>query len=272
MTARVVTRQVLTHLALAVGGVVMLAPFAIMLWTAFVPERLVFGGAGLGDLTLENFRIAVRESDWLRAYRSSVIVAAVTFASQLLTCLPAGYVLARHRFRGRSLALGVMFGCLIVPGMVIAIPSYVMISRVGLLDTIAALVWPGLTSAFGIFLFRQFILTLPQSIFDAARMDRVGEFGMVWRVVLPNVKPAIAAFGIFSVVSSWNDLFWASVVLQSSANATVPFAITQFADQEAGVRYGAQMAAATLAVAPLIVAFLLAQRQFVRGINLNVAD
>ncbi|TDD64945.1 carbohydrate ABC transporter permease [Jiangella aurantiaca] len=272
MTARTVSRQALTHLALALGGVVMLLPFAIMLWTAFVPERLIFGGAGLGDLTFENFRLAVREWDWVRAYRTSVVVAAITFVSQLLTCLPAGYVLARHRFRGRNVALWVMFGCLIVPSLVIAIPTYVMISRVGQLDTIAALVWPSLTSAFGIFLFRQFILTLPQSIFDAARLDRVGEFGMVWRVVLPNVRPAITAFGIFSVVSSWNDLFWASVVLQSPANATVPFAITQFADQEAGVRYGAQMAAATLAVAPLIIAFLVAQRQFVRGISLNVAD
>ncbi|GAA0983176.1 hypothetical protein GCM10009555_054430 [Acrocarpospora macrocephala] len=272
MTARTVTRETLTHLALALGGVIILAPFAIMVWTAFVPERLIFTGAGPGDLTLENFRIALREWDWLSAYRTSVVVAVITFVAQLVTCLPAGYVLARHRFRGHGVATWVMLGCLIVPGQVIAIPTYVVISRVGQLDTILALVWPSLTSAFGIFLFRQFILTLPQSIFDAARLDRVSEFGMVWRVVLPNVKPAITAFGIFSVVSSWNDLFWASVVLQSPDNATVPFAVTRFTDPEAGIQYGAQMAAASLAVLPLIIAFLVAQRQFIRGINLSATD
>ena len=116
------------------------------------------------------------------------------------------------------------------------------------------------------------MLTIPQSIFDAARLDRVSEFGMVWRVVLPNVRPAITAFGIFSVVGHWNDLFWPSVVLRSPSNATVPFAVTQFADQESGIRYGAQMAAAVLAVVPLVAAFLLAQRQFIRGITLSTSD
>jgi multiple sugar transport system permease protein len=272
MTAREVLRQIATHLALAVGAVVMLAPFAVMVWTAFVPERLVFGGAGFGDLTLDNFRAALDDTDWLRAYRTTMLVAAIVFVSQVATCLPAGYVLARHRFRGRGVAQWLMFACLIVPAQVTAIPTYVMLSRAGWLDTLLALVWPSLTSAFGIFLFRQFVLTLPQSLFDAARLDRVSELGMVWRVVLPNVRPAITAFGIFSVVSSWNDLFWASIVLRSPDNATVPYAIVRFADQETGIRYGAQMAAAVLAVAPLLVAFLVAQRQFIRGITLSATD
>lgn len=272
MTARQVSFQVLVHLALAAGAAIVLAPFVIMIWTAFVPEHLVFDGAGFGDLTLDNFRYTLGETDWLRTYRTTLLVAAIIFLSQVITCLPAGYVLARHQFRGRGAAMLVMFACLIVPPQVTAIPNYVLISRVGWLDTIGALVWPSLTSAFGIFLFRQFILTMPQGIFDAARLDRVGQIGMVFRVVLPNVKPALAAFGIFSVVSSWNDLFWPAVVLRSTTNATVPFAIVAFSDQEAGVRYGAQMAAAVLAVAPLIIAFILAQRQFIRGINLSVTD
>jgi multiple sugar transport system permease protein len=272
MTPREVLRQVATHIALAAGAVVMLAPFAVMVWTAFVPERFVFGGAGIGDLTLDNFGAALDDTDWLRAYRTTVLVAVIVFVSQVVTCLPAGYVLARHRFGGRGAALWVMFACLIVPAQVTAIPTYVMLSRAGWLDTLLALVWPSLTSAFGIFLFRQFVLTLPQSLFDAARLDRVSELGMVWRVVLPNVRPAITAFGIFSVVSSWNDLFWASIVLRGPDNATVPYAIVRFADQETGIRYGAQMAAAVLAVAPLLVTFLIAQRQFIRGITLSATD
>lgn len=269
---RSVTGQIATHLALGIAALFIVTPFAIMVWTAFVPERLIFGGAGLGDLTLDNFRIAFEEWDWFAAYRTSIVVTVLTLVAQIVTCLPAGYVLARHRFRGKGMAVWLMFACLIVPTQITAIPTYVMISRVGWLDTIAALTWPSLTSALGIFLFRQFILTLPQSIFDAARLDRVGEFAMVWRVVLPNVLPAITAFAIFSVTSSWNDLFWASVVLRSDELATVPFAIARFANEEAGIRYGPQMAAAVLVALPLLLAFLLAQRQFVRGITLKSLD
>jgi multiple sugar transport system permease protein len=138
----------------------------------------------------------------------------------------------------------------------------------GLNDSIAALVIPYASTAFGIYLMRQFILSIPQSLFDAARLDRVGPIAMVWRVVLPNVKPAILALGVFSVSSHWNDLFWPSVILRTNSHATVPYGISVFASQEAGSQYGAQMAAATLAVVPLVLGFIACQRQFVRGLAL----
>lgn len=155
---------------------------------------------------------------------------------------------------------------LVIPAQVIAMPVFVLISQLGMVDQLGALILPFLTSAFGIFLFRQFVMTIPSHIFDAARVDGVGHFGIVWRVVLPNVKPAILAFGIFSIVSHWNDLFWPSVVLRTTESATVPFAIAQFTNPELGVRPGVQMAAAALAATPLILAFLAAQRHFVNGL------
>jgi len=259
------------HLALAVGAVIIILPFAVMLWTAFVPQRLLFdGGANLRDLTLANFRTALGQASWGRYYRNSLITTAAIFLAQLATCLPAAYVLARCHFRGKRGVLWLVLACLIAPPQAIAIPNYVLLARGHLLDSLAALIIPFLTSAFGIFLFRQFILTIPQPIFDAARLDGVGDLGMVWRIVLPNVRPAILAFGVFIVTSAWNDLFWPSVVLQRTENATVPLGITRFAEPSAGNNYGAQMAAAVLAILPLIVTFVVAQRQILKGIALIV--
>lgn len=257
------------HCLLAAGAIVMLVPFAVMARTAFTAGGATFD-AGLDDLTLDNFRQVWAEQPWLRYYGNGVAATALIFVGQVALCLPAGYALARRPFAGRGVAMLLVAACLVIPEQVTALPNYVLLSRLGWLDSLPSLVLPFVGSAFAIFLFRQFILTIPQSLFDAARLDGVRPVAMVWRVVLPNVRPAILALGVFSVVSHWNDLFWPSVVLRSDDAATVPYAIATYATSEAFSDYGVQMAAAALAVLPLLIAFVAAQRQVVRGISLHV--
>ncbi|MFB1298488.1 carbohydrate ABC transporter permease [Mycobacterium sp. pW049] len=267
---RFVSRQIITHVLLAVGALLMLLPFYVMLRSAVTPEEHILDGSLWPTRpTAENLVTAWESAPWERYYLTSVLSTGLIFLCQVATSVPAGYALARLKFRGRNPAWWLVLVCFIIPTQVIAIPNYVMLSRLGLADSLAGLVVPFTASAFGIYLVRQFVLSIPQSMFDAARLDRVGPVAMVWRVVLPNIKPALVALGVFSVISHWNDLFWPSVILRTTQNATVPYAIAQFSSQETGAHYGAQMAAATFAVVPLIIAFLVFQRYFVRGISLT---
>jgi multiple sugar transport system permease protein len=265
------TRQVATHVVLLAGAVVVLLPFYVMVRAAFAPPDDVQGLAPTFRPTLQNFRAAWDGASWLRYYLNSIVVAGAILLLQVATALPAGYALARLRFRARGAVYGLVLCCLAIPGQITAIPVYFGLSRVGLADTMLGLIVPFGVSAFGVYLFRQFILSIPQNVFDAARVDGVGPAGMVWRVVLPNVRPAVLAFGVFSVTYHWNDLFWPSVILRTDTYATVPFAVARFASNESGASYGPQMAAATMTVLPLLAAFLLTQREFIRGLALTAA-
>ncbi|MFE5700346.1 carbohydrate ABC transporter permease [Rhodococcus koreensis] len=269
MHTRRLIGQLIRHLALAAGAAVMLLPFAIMLQTAFTASGTSFHG-GLSDLTLDNFATVWAQQPWLRLYTNTVVMTALIFAAQVVIGLPAGFALARREFAGKKVATLLVMACLVVPAQVIALPNYVLLTRLGWIDSLAALVVPFAGSAFAVFLFRQFVLTIPQSLFDAARLDGVGPLALVWRIALPNVRPALLALGVFSVVSHWNDLFWPSVMLQSDRAATVPYGVATYATTEAFTGYGVQMAAATLAVLPLMLVFLVTQRQFVRGIAFSV--
>jgi multiple sugar transport system permease protein len=270
MSRRTLRNQAALHAALGAGAVIMLCPFAIMVVTSLLPERDILADTyNLHDLTFSNFTTAWSAADWPRYYANSTIVTSVILAGQIVTSIPAGYALARLSFRGRKVAFAILLIALVIPEQITAIPNFLTLSRVNLSDSLPGLFLPFIASAFGIFLFRQFILTIPQSVFDAARLDGVRPAAMLWHVVLPNVRPAILALGVFSVITHWNDLFWPSVILRTQAHYTVPYAIAQFANQENGGSYGAQMAAATLAVIPLIVVFIAAQRTFLRGLALT---
>ncbi|MGW3957813.1 carbohydrate ABC transporter permease [Streptomyces sp. NPDC004752] len=269
MRSRRLIGQLARHLLLAVGGFVMLLPFAVMLKTAFTAGGGSFRN-GLSGFTVANFTTVWAQQPWLHLYINTAVMTALIFLGQVVFGLPAGFALARREFAGKKVAMLLVVACLVVPEQVIALPNYVLLSRLHWTDTLAALVVPFTGSAFAVFLFRQFVLTIPQSLFDAARLDGVGPLALVWRVALPNVRPALVALGVFSVVSHWNDLFWPSVMLQTDKAATVPYAVATYANSEGFSNYGGQMATATLAVLPLLLAFLATQRQFVRGIAFAV--
>jgi multiple sugar transport system permease protein len=261
------------HVLLTIGAIVMLMPFVWMISTASKPPSEIFSS----ELHLipyqfalwDNLRTAFAKADLWRFLLNGLIVTVSIFVLQVLVALPAAYALAKLRFIGRNALFALVLFGILIPPQATAIPVFLLLHKLGLLDSYAALVLPFTISVFGIFLMRQFFRNVPDDLVDAARMDGISEFGIVWRVMLPAAIPAVTAFGIFSVVAHWNDYFWPLIVLNSEHLRTPPLAVAHFRNAEAGTNYGALMAAAMVIIAPLLVAFLLAQRRFVEGIALT---
>ena len=217
-----------------------------------------------------NYTMAFSEAPLLRYLMNGVIVTVSIFVIQVLIALPCAYALAKLKWRGREAVFALVLFCLLIPVHAIALPLYIMLAKVGLTNTYAALVIPWTISVFGIFLMRQFFMTVPDDLIDAARMDGMSEFGIVWKVMLPTAIPALLAFGIFSVVAHWNDYFWPRIVVTGDRDLfTPPLGLREFKGDADGSLFGPMMATATVIVTPLIVAFLLAQRRFIEGITLS---
>jgi len=251
--------------------VVMLAPFFLMVATSFKPKEEIFAAEfhllpqRMG--AAENYHQALTQVPLLHFLLNGVIVTAAIFALQVLVNVPAAYALAKLRFRGRATLFGAVLVCLLIPYQAIALPIYILFYWLGLLNTYAALVLPFTISVFGIFLMRQFFLGVPDDLIDAARIDGMSEYGIVWSVMAPAAIPAIVAFGIFSVVAHWNDYFWPLIAVGELGLYTPPLGIAHLKLNGEGTAYGPLMAAATIVITPLVLAFLLAQRRFVEGIT-----
>ncbi|MBU8537018.1 carbohydrate ABC transporter permease [Falsiroseomonas tokyonensis] len=257
-------------LLLAALGLLVLAPYVWMVSASLKPlDELFRASLALWPerfFAVENYgkvfaRVPVFQYIW-----NGIVVCAGILAFQLLFAVPAGYALAKLRFPGRDIAFGAVMLGLLVPPHVPALPLYVGFSQLGMLNTYAALILPFTISVFAIFLFRQFFKALPDELIHAARLDGMSEAGIVWRVVLPNAWPAATAFAIFSVVAHWNDLFWPLIVVEGPSRATPALGVLFFRSDEAGDDFAALMAAAVIMTAPLVLAFLFAQRRFVEGI------
>lgn len=217
-----------------------------------------------------NYTKAFTEAPLLRYLLNGVIVTFSIFFIQVLVALPAAYALAKLKFYGREFVFSMVLFCLLIPVHAIALPLYIMLAKAGLTNTYAALVIPWTISVFGIFLMRQFFMTVPDDLVDAARMDGMSEFAIVWRVMLPTAIPALLAFAIFSIVAHWNDYFWPRIVVTGSRDLfTPPLGLREFKGDADGSFFGPMMATATIIVIPLIVAFMLAQKRFIEGITLS---
>jgi multiple sugar transport system permease protein len=261
------------HAVLIVTSALVVLPFVWMVSLSLKPPDEVFSSAWrLWPSTfygVENYRAALSAVPLVRYLVNGVLVCAAIFTLQVLINLPCAYALAKLRFRGRDTLFGAVLVGLLIPPQVLAIPLFVLFYAVGIVDTYAALIVPWTVSVFGIFLMRQFFRTVPDELIHAARLDGLSELAIVWRVMLPVARPALVAFGIFSVVAHWNDLFWPLIVVQSEHIATPPLGALHFVNDEAGSNYGPLMAGTVLITLPLILVFLLAQRRFVDGITMT---
>lgn len=268
-----ITGSVLRHGALAGLALVMLMPFAWMLLTSVKPADEIFSNElhWLPEhwALVDNYTKALSDSSLLGYMGNGALVVVAIFVIQVLISVPAAYALAKLDFPGRRGFFAAVLLCLMVPTQAVAIPWYLELHYLGLLDSFWSLVLPFSLSVFGIFLLRQFFMGIPDELIDAARMDGMGEWRIVWFVVFPNAIPAVVSFGIFSVVAHWNDYFWPLIVLNSQDFYTPTLGVVDFRNAESGTDYGALMAAATLVVAPLLGAFLLAQRRFIEGISMS---
>lgn len=261
------------HTVLMVLALMFLLPFIWMLSISLKPSAEIFE-PGLRLLpkdwaAWENYSAALTRVPLLRYLLNGVVVCLGILLLQILLAFPAAYCFAKMRFRGQRLAWGLVMLSLMVPFQATAIPLYVALYHLGWLDSYAALIVPFVASAFGIFMFRQAIKAIPDELVQAARLDGMGEFELVWRVILPACVPTLMAFSIFSVVWHWNDYFWPLLVISTTELATPPLGTMFFANEEAGSDYGPLMAGTVLITLPLLIFFLAAQKRFIEGVTFS---
>ena len=206
-----------------------------------------------------------------RAFLNSTVVSLGSVAVVLLTSAMAAYPLARMRFRGRGLVFGLLVGSLMIPNAVILVPQYVLVQRLGWLSTYQGLIVPeaAMTFAFGVFLLRQFFLTIPAELEDAARIDGAGPWQIFTRILLPLSQPVLGALAIFAFRSAWNDFLWPLIAVNKPDMFPLPVALALLRGAYAAESYGPIMAGAALSALPLLIVFLVANRRIVEGVRVS---
>lgn len=226
------------------------------------PSHIDFGTAR-GDGRIASGYIGLfSETDVVHWLINSTIISAIAVIAHLILCSLAGYGFARLRFDGRQISFFLLVGTIMIPIQLLIVPTYVMFARLGLVDTLAAAFVPWLASAFGIFLMRQFFLSLPRELEDAARIDGCSTFDVFWRIAIPLAKPALATLTIFTLLGSWNDLVWPLVAINNADNFTIQLGLANFQGTRR-TQWSLLMSGNVLATMPLVLAFLVAQRHFI---------
>jgi multiple sugar transport system permease protein len=230
-------------------------------------NRVEFSNISPGALgyAFRNYANAWRAAPFGRYFFNSAFTAVVQVLSGLMVASLAAFALARIRFWGREVVFILVIGTLMVPGEVLLIPNYVLLSRLAWIDTYYALIVPFIASAFGIFLLRQFFLTLPQELFDAARMDGASWGVQLWQVAMPLATPGLLTYALFAFLGAWNALLWPLIVTNSERMRTIQVGLRFFVE-EAGTDFGPLMAGSAMAVLPILIGFFFVQKQFIQGI------
>lgn len=268
-TKKLNINHLIVHLILLAGVAVVVFPFLWMILTSFktsgeamkipptiFPEKIV---------TTAYHTIVSSAIPFGTVYMNTIISTVVTTIVQIAFCSMAGYAFGRIDFPFKNAIFVLILSVLMVPGQIFLIPQYQIIQKMGLLDTIPALFMPNLFSAFGTFLLRQFFMSLPKELEEAAIVDGCGRFRIFGQIMLPLVKPGIVALAIFTIKFAWNDFMWPLIVNTSMEKMTLGPALSTLQGQYT-TEYPMQMAGAVLAVVPLIVIFFLFQKQFIEGV------
>lgn len=257
------------YLALIASSIAMLVPFYWMLSTSFKLEGDVFAYPPEWiphPATLLHYVEVWTSLPFARFLFNSLFVAAMVTLSNVFFCTLAGYVFAKLRFPGRDQIFFVLLMTLMVPFQVNLIPLYKLMDLFKWIDTYWALIVPSATSVFGIYLMRQYILSIPDEILDSARVDGCSEFGIFWRIVAPLSLPGVATLAIFTFMGSWTSFLWPMIVTSSMNMRTLPVGIALLQEYHT-TNWTQTMAGSTIAALPMIIVFLLMQRQFIEGLT-----
>jgi len=267
-----VFRKALAHLILLAGGVVFIAPFAFLVSTSLKAERqiIVFPPIWIPNpIIWRNYTEVFYYVPFHRYFLNTSLIASTWVIGAILTSSLAAYAFARIRAPGRDALFMIMLSTMMVPGMVRLIPTYIVFAKLDWINTFLPLTIPSLLgSAFYIFLLRQFFMTIPMELEDAALIDGCSRLGIWWRIMLPLAKPALATVTIFSFMGAWNDLLGPLIYLNDQHLYTLALGLQAFQYVHGG-DWGLLMAAATMMIAPVVLLFFLAQKQFVQGIVLT---
>ncbi len=260
--------RALFYLAISLGALVMILPLIWMITTSVKDEQAVFSFPIQWiptPLHPDNYARAYNFVPWAQYYLNSIFVALSHVVLALTFCSLAGFGFAKYRFPGRTVCFVVVLSTLMIPFQVIIVPLFIVTKQLGWLNTYAGLIIPGAVGAFGIFLMRQFLTTLPDELFAAARIDGASELRLFWGIAMPLSRPALAALAIFTFTGSWDSLLWPLIVTTKVSLRTLPLGLALF-NSEYGNDYTGLMAATTAATVPVVLLFALLQKQFVQGI------
>lgn len=256
---------------LTIFSIIMMYPMAWMLVTSFKTNadiRMNRTKFFPTEWTLDGYRTAFAKAPIGQWFINSMLVVICITAAVIFTSTLIGFVFAKYEFRGKKVLFMILLATMMVPPQVTMIPRYLMIQEMHLFNTIWALIVPGLVSAFSIYMARQFIADLPDSICEAAKMDGAGPFRIYWSIVLPNIKPAIGSIGIFTAMMNWNDYLNPLLMLNDMEKMTLPLGLVIFDTQRVS-DMSATMAAASMMMMPMIIIFVLFQKQFIKGMTLS---
>ncbi|WP_219844726.1 MULTISPECIES: carbohydrate ABC transporter permease [unclassified Microbacterium] len=256
------------HVVLIVGAVLMVFPFIWQLFTAFksLPDSIQVPPSLLPtNWVFTNFAEVFDSMPFAQMFLNSVILTIGRTVGQVVLCTMAGYAFARIPFPGRNALFVLFLSVLMVPSQLYLLPQYEIVQALGWLNTLQALIVPGIFSAFGTFLMRQFFLSMPAELEEAARIDGANPWQTFWRIMVPLAKPGIIALVVFTVLWSWNDLLWPLIVTTDPTKMPLSVGLSQLVGLHS-TNYPVLMAGALLATLPMLITFMILQRQFIQGI------
>ncbi|MDP6124894.1 MAG: carbohydrate ABC transporter permease [Candidatus Latescibacteria bacterium] len=258
------------HVGLGLGVVVVIAPFAWMISTSLKPVEEIYSLSLIpGQFQWGNYAKVFTTIPMLRFLLNTVFVTAVVMAARLTICAMCAYALARLKFKGRDLFFMMMLATMMIPGEIQLVPGFVLMKWLGWLDTYKVLIIPRIESIIMIFLMRQFFLTIPKELEEAAVIDGSNKLGILWHVILPLSRPVIAVVTLFTFQAMWNDFMWPLIMTNSTAMKPLQVGLALLNTQLRENNLNLLMAATVVSILPVLVVFLSAQRTFIRGIALT---
>ncbi len=246
-------------------AIIWILPLAYAVWTAFHPGEYATRFALFAPLTLDNFARAWAAAPFARYFLNTFMLVTLVLACQLVLCTLAAYAFARYEFPGRGFAFALVLAQLMIMPDVLIVENYRTMGKLGILDSIPAIALPYVASAFGIFLLRQTFKTVPKELDDAARVEGAGPLQTLWRVYVPLGRPVYLAYGLVSVSFHWNNFLWPLIVTNSVEARPLTVGLQVFSSTDQGIDWSIICAATLMTSAPLLLGFLLFQRQFVQS-------
>jgi sn-glycerol 3-phosphate transport system permease protein len=246
-------------------GLFWLAPLLYAVWTAFHPAFYATHFDFLAPLTLENLDRAWHAAPFARYFLNTVILVVMIVGAQCVLCTLAAFAFARFQFRGRDLLFALVLMQLMIAPEILAVANYQTVRALGFVDSLVGVALPYLTSAFGIFLLRQAFLGVPKDLEEAARIEGCGTLGVLWRVYVPLARPIYLAYGLVQVSFHWNNFLWPLIITNSVETRPLTVGLSVFSSTDQGIDWSVITAATVMTSGPLLVGFLLFQRQFVQS-------
>jgi ABC-type glycerol-3-phosphate transport system permease component len=263
---------VVIHIALILLALIALLPFLWLICAAFKPEPDLFSSLflpwdHLSHLTLSNFSNLLKKEPFGTWLLNSIFLASAYTVIVVTLSSLGGFALAKYQFPGKKLAMLIMLGTILLPPQVLLPGSYELMYHLGWIDSYLAILVPGSVNVFGIFLFRQAMLSVPDELLQAARIDGCSELGLWWQIALPITRPMIGAFTLLSFLSAWNSFLWPQIVLQSETKYTLPIALTNLIGIPGYQQnFGMLMAGTLISILPVVILFFALQKDFISGL------